>query len=144
MNRSEVRRLIGSQRPSADTTLHEGLRCPSCGRGLTPIPFADSFAFHCRSGHQHLLRDLAEARDRNLRGGLERLVEDWEAHLKTLWATAQDAGRNGYFGIAEIFVRRTRTVTARIQAIRSFLPGTGDPGPGHQDPETLPRPEVSG
>jgi hypothetical protein len=128
MTRSEVRRLIVSQRPLADTTLHEGLRCPCCGRGLNPISFADSFVFHCRNGHQYLLRDLVEARDRSLRWGLERLVEDWEAHFKTLWATAQDAGRNGYSGIADIFFRQTRSVAARIQAIRSYLPWTRDRG----------------
>jgi hypothetical protein len=130
MNRSEVRRPIVGRRPPGDTTLHEGLLCPCCGRALVPIPFADSFAFHCKNGHQYPLRDLLEARDRSLRRGLERLVEDWEAHFKTLWATAQDAGRNGCSGIAEIFFRQTRGVAARIQAIRSQLPGTDDRGPG--------------
>lgn len=113
-------------KPGRDTKYHEGLNCPLCGRSLLSVPLGDSIVFHCKNGHQLSLSDLLRAQNQSLGRGLLMLMGDWESQLETLEKTAEDARSNGYLEIAEIFLRQTRLLAGRIEALRGCLPKAED------------------
>src|SRR2546425_53655 len=103
--------------PKGQTQFHEGLICPMCGRSLVSVPNANEILFYCKTGHQISLADLLHNQTESLRHGLRTLLRDWEKDLETLYATASDARRNGYFDVAVIFLRQTQSLASRIELL---------------------------
>jgi len=115
--------LNPAQRSATET--YEGMICPDCGRSLLPILTEGSVFFHCKSGHELPLQRLLHSQTRPLRAALEKLAVDWGRQVEFLSRTADEARRNGFLEIAEIFYRQARAFEARIAPLRSSLIDAG-------------------
>ncbi len=111
------------------------LPCPLCGRTLIPVPTGATVSFHCKSGHELALVDLLTAQSVALKGGLEVLLADWNRQHQTLIETVEDARRNGYIDVAEIFHRHAKSLESRIRVMRDAF--------SHTDSSKLIRPADS-
>lgn len=95
------------------------LPCPLCGRSLIPVPTGSSVTFHCKSGHELALVDLLTAQSVALKGGLEALLGDWRRQHQALIAIIEDARKNGFIDVAEIFHRHAENIESRITVMRN-------------------------
>ena len=98
------------------------LPCPLCGRSLIPASVHTSIVFHCKTGHELSLEELLHAQTAVLKGGLELLLENWDRQHQALLKTLEDARRNGYLDVAEIFNRRAKNLESRIHKVRDAFP----------------------
>jgi len=94
------------------------LPCPLCGRTLIPAPVDSSVIFHCNSGHELSLPELLRAQSAALQAGLERLLANWDREHRVLLSMIEDARKNGFLDVAEIFNRRAKTLESRIHRVR--------------------------
>jgi len=92
--------------------------CPHCGRSLIPAPVDASIAFHCKSGHEFALGDLLRAQSAAVKGGLELLLAAWHREHEALLHTVEDARKNGYLDVADIFHRHAKSLESRIRKVR--------------------------
>jgi hypothetical protein len=93
--------------------------CPLCGQSLIPASVDFSITFHCKSGHELALGELLRAHSAALKGGLELLLAAWNREYLALVQMAEDAGRNGFVDVAEIFDRHAKSLESRIDKVRS-------------------------
>jgi len=93
--------------------------CPLCGRSLIPAPIESSIAFHCKSGHELSLGEILRAQSAVLKCGLEILLAEWSRQHHALISTVEDARRNGYPDVAEIFDRHAKSLQFRIEKVRA-------------------------
>jgi len=105
--------------PSQLSTL---LPCPLCGRTLVPVPAGESLSFRCKRGHDLVLTDLLAAQSATLTHGLEDLLAAWRCQCEKLLDTAEDAHRNGYSRVAELFERHAAVLQSRVQLLSGALP----------------------
>src|SRR5204862_4719284 len=84
--------------------------CPHCGRTLVPASVDASVTFHCKGGHGLTLGELLGAQSAVLKEGLERLLAEWSRQHQVLIETVEDARRNGYLDVAEIFNRHAKSL----------------------------------
>jgi hypothetical protein len=96
-----------------------GVPCVLCGRSLFPVPDGAGFTFHCKSGHAFDTQELLSAQSANASGAMEKLLAEWEAQGRFLENSAEDAERNGYPGIAELFRRRAHRLERKIERLRA-------------------------
>ena len=101
--------------------LRPGLPCPLCGRSLHPVTVAERVSFHCKSGHELPLADLLAAQSMALRGGLEQLLTDWRREHQKILESMEDARRNGFLEIAELFGRHARSLEGRIEVLKGAV-----------------------
>jgi hypothetical protein len=92
--------------------------CPLCGRSLYPAPVAATLTFHCKTGHELPLGELLRAQSAGLKGGLEVLLAEWNRQHRALLDTVDDARKNGFLDVAEIFNRHARSLESRIDKVR--------------------------
>jgi hypothetical protein len=92
--------------------------CPRCGRTLVPAPMDASVIFHCKGGHELTLGEMLRAQSAVLKEGLERLLAEWGRQHQVLIETVEDARRNGYLDVAEIFNRHAKSLESRISKVR--------------------------
>ena len=84
-----------------------------------PVPPVDaSVTFHCKGGHELTLGELLGAQSAVLKEGLERLLAEWSRQHQVLIETVEDARRNGYLNVAEIFNRHAKSLESRISKVR--------------------------
>ena len=95
------------------------LPCPMCGRSLIPAPADSSLTFHCKSGHEFALGELLRAQSAALKCGLEILLAEWNRQHQALIGTVEDARKNGYLDVAEIFNRHAKSLESRIDKVRT-------------------------
>jgi len=93
--------------------------CPVCGRSLIPAPADSSITFHCKSGHEFGLGELLRAQSTALKCGLEILLAEWSRQHQALLSTVEDARKNGYVDVAEIFNRHAKSLEPRIDKVRT-------------------------
>ncbi|HVE15874.1 MAG TPA: hypothetical protein VNB29_04015 [Chthoniobacterales bacterium] len=89
-----------------------------CGRTLIPAPIDASVVFHCKSGHELPLAELLHAPSAALETGLEVLLANWDREHQALISTLEDARKNGYLDVAEIFNRHAKSLENRIRKVR--------------------------
>ena len=94
------------------------LPCPLCGRSMFPAPVDSSIAFHCKTGHELSLGELLRAQSAAIKGGLEVLLAEWDRQHQALLTTVEDARKNGYLDVAEIFNRHAKSLESRIRKVR--------------------------
>src|SRR5258706_10655411 len=94
------------------------LPCPLCGRTLIPAPVDLFVVFHCKSGHELLLAELLRAQSAPLKRGLEVLLANWDREHQALFSTIEDARKNGYLDVAEIFSRHAKSLESRIRKVQ--------------------------
>jgi hypothetical protein len=104
------------ERPSE---IRSSLPCPLCGRSLLPVTSEASFTFHCKTGHELTLQDLLAAQSMVLRMGLETLLLEWHRQHRTLLEIAEDARKNGFLDVVEIFQRRAAQFERRMEVLRN-------------------------
>ena len=97
------------------------LPCPRCGRSLVPASMDSTIVFHCKSGHEFALGDLLRAQSDAIRGGLEVLLAEWNHEHQALVNTVEDARKNGYHDVAEIFNRHAKSLESRITKVREVF-----------------------
>jgi len=100
------------------------LPCPLCGRTLIPAPVDTSVVFHCKSGHELPLAELLHAPSAALKRGLEVLLGNWDREHQALISTLEDARKNGYLDVAEIFNRHAKSLESRILRVRDAFSQT--------------------
>ncbi len=93
------------------------LPCPHCGRTLIPAPVDSSVVFHCNNGHELSLVELLQAQSAVLKRGLEVLLANWNREHQALLTTLEDARKNGYLDVAEIFNRHAKSLESRIRKV---------------------------
>src|SRR5579862_1344989 len=91
-----------------------GFACPLCGRSVFPISTETSVTFHCKSGHELPLLDLPSAPSPALKDALELFLDEWRRHHQALTKMMEDARKNGYLKVAEIFQRHAKVLESRI------------------------------
>jgi hypothetical protein len=84
-----------------------------------------SITFHCKSGHEFCLVELLRAQSAAFQGGLELLLAAWNREHHTLINTVEDARRNGFLDVAEIFNRHAKSLESRIEKVRSACSQSG-------------------
>jgi len=94
------------------------LPCPLCGRSLIPAPVDSSIVFHCKGGHELSLAELMRAQSAALKEGLDTLLANWDREHQALLSTLEDARKNGYLDVAEIFHRHAKSLESRIRKVR--------------------------
>lgn len=95
------------------------LPCPMCGRSLIPAPVDSSLTFHCNDGHEFALEELLRTPSAALKCGLEILLAEWNRQHQALIGTVEDARKNGYLDVAEIFNRHAKSLESRIDKVRT-------------------------
>jgi len=93
--------------------------CPKCGRSLIPVSSGATVTFHCKNGHELSLLDLLSSQSAALKAGLENLLAEWDHQYEAILGSVEDAQRNGFLNIAEIFQRHAESVESRIEILRS-------------------------
>jgi hypothetical protein len=78
-----------------------------------------SLTFHCQSGHELSVEDVLRAQSAALKCGLDILLAEWSRQHQALISTVQDARKNGYLNVAEIFHRHAKSIESRIEKVRS-------------------------
>src|SRR5436190_21499099 len=104
-----------NDRPSE---LRSGLPCPSCGRGLVPMPTGSDVVFLCKSGHGIPLFELLGVRSSVVKAGLQALLGEWNHQCELLIERSEDARRNGFLEIAEIYARYAKSLLGRIEILK--------------------------
>ena len=94
------------------------LPCPSCGRGLVPVPTGRDVVFHCKSGHGISLFDLLGVQSAVVKAGLQALLGEWNRQFKALIDRSEDARKNGFLEIAEIYRRYAKSLFRRIEILQ--------------------------
>jgi|SRR5579862_5007852 len=105
-----------TDRPSE---LRCAMPCSLCGRSLFPVASGPEVTFHCKSGHEFDIQELLSAQSEMASGTLEKLLAEWEVQGQFLINCAEDARKNGYTDIADLFVRRAERLDRRIESLRA-------------------------
>jgi len=108
-----------NDRPSE---LRAGLPCPWCGRSLVPVPTGSDVVFHCKSGHGIPLFDLLGMRSAAVQAGLQALVGEWNRQFDLLIERSEDARKNGFLEVAEIYARYAKSLYRRIEILGAVQP----------------------
>ena len=96
-----------------------GFPCPRCGRSVFPISTATSVTFHCKDGHELPLLDLLSTPSPALKESLEHFRAEWRRQYQALTRTMEDARKNGYLKVAEIFQRHAKILESRIEIVQN-------------------------
>ena len=96
-----------------------GLPCPYCGRGLVPVPIGADMVFHCKSGHGIPLFELLAVQSAILKAGLQALLGEWTLQHEVLVDRSEDARKNGFLEIAEIYARYAKSLLRRIEILQA-------------------------
>ena len=114
---SELWRLCAhmNDRPSE---LRSGLLCPYCGRSLVPVPTGVDVVFLCKSGHGIPLLELLGVQSAIVKAGLQALLGEWNHQYEVLIERSEDAGKNGFLEIAEIYARYAKSLLGRIEILQ--------------------------
>ena len=108
------------ERPEPEALEH--LRCPRCRRALFPIILPPhQVSFQCDRGHSFTCEKLLVDHSKEFLLGLDALLSEWEEMLRMMAETADDASRNGYLAIGEIFDRQVYTMARRIDTLQGAL-----------------------
>src|SRR5579872_7400581 len=94
-----------------------GYACPRCGRSVFPISTETSVTFHCKTGHELPLLDLLSSPSPALKDSLIQFLSDWRRQHQALTKTIEDARKNGYLKMAEIFQRHAKIMESRIETV---------------------------
>ena len=100
------------------TEIRSSLPCPYCGRGLVPVPTGRDVVFHCKSGHGISLFDLLGVQSAVVNAGLHALLGEWNRQFKLLIDRSEDARKNGFLDIAEIYGRYAKSLFRRMEILQ--------------------------
>jgi hypothetical protein len=96
-----------------------GYACPLCGRSVFPVSTESSVTFHCKNGHELPLLDLLSAPSPALKEALEQFLAEWRRQHQALTKTMEDARKNGYLKVVEIFQRHAKIMESRIGMVEN-------------------------